>query len=249
MKKILIAVMAIGLSPFFQTAAGQQNQFMPMAGLGVLPVYHATLELKWNEKIILFDPSVDDQLIKKMKKPDIVFLTDIHPDHLNVDNMIKLGLAGIPIVAPQAVADKLTADLKRNLIIIGNGEKKEWNGIRFEAIPMYNLTAERKAFHTKGRGNGYVLTLGDKRVYISGDTEDIPEMRSLKSIDLAFICMNLPYTMTVEQAAAAVAAFRPKIVVPYHYKGSSGLSDTRKFKTLVGQKAPAVTVKLLNFYP
>ena len=100
-----------------------------------------------------------------------------------------------------------------------NGETSESNGISIEAIPMYNITRDRLRYHEKGRGNGYVLTLGDKRVYISGDTEDIPEMRVLKDIDVAFICMNLPYTMTVDQAADAVKEFKPGIVYPYHYRG------------------------------
>ena len=112
---------------------------------------------------------------------------------------------------------------------------------------MYNLTEERKNFHTKGRGNGYVVTLGGKRVYVSGDTEDIPEMRALKDIDAAFVCMNLPYTMDVDHAADAVLAFKPKIVYPYHYRGKEGMSDVEKFKTLVS-KEKAVEVRLLKWY-
>ena len=109
---------------------------------------------------------------------------------------------------------------------------------------MYNLTAERKNFHTKGRGNGYVLTIGGKRIYISGDTEDIPEMRTLKNIDVAFVCMNLPFTMEVEKAADAVKEFKPKIVYPYHYRGS----DLQKFKTLVNE-TPGIEVRLREWYP
>ena len=98
---------------------------------------------------------------------------------------------------------------------------------------MYNLREEAKKFHEKGRGNGYVIEKNDKRVYISGDTEDIPEMRSLQNIDIAFVCMNLPYTMTVENAASAVLDFKPNKVYPYHYRGTEGLSDVSKFKSLV----------------
>ncbi len=249
MKKNTVIVLLIMLSAYSQMTVAQTDKFIPVQGVGVLPVYHATLELKWNGKVILFDPSVDDKLIKDIRKPDIVFLTDIHADHLNPDNLNKLGLTGTPIVAPQAVADKLPDSLKKNVIVIANGEKKEWNGIGFEAVPMYNLPGAREAYHTRGRGNGYVLTLGSKRIYISGDTEDIPEMRALKKIDLAFICMNLPYTMTVEQAAGGVAAFKPKEVIPYHYRGGSGFSDIKKFQQLVVQSDPGITVRLLNFYP
>jgi len=108
---------------------------------------------------------------------------------------------------------------------------------------MYNLTADRLKYHNKGRGNGYVVTVGGKRIYISGDTEDIPEMRALKNIDVAFVCMNLPYTMTEEQAASAVREFKPKIVYPFHYRGS----DVEKFKKLVGEDS-GVEVRLRDWY-
>ena len=114
---------------------------------------------------------------------------------------------------------------------------------------MYNLRDEALKFHTKDRGNGYVLTLGDERVYISGDTEDIPEMRKLKDIDIAFVCMNLPYTMTVESAASAVLDFKPKQVYPYHYRGTKGLSDVGKFKDIVNDADPEIEVIQLDWYP
>ena len=126
--------------------------------------------------------------------------------------------------------DTLTAVVKEKTVVIAP-----------EAVPMYNLTPTRLRFHNKGRGNGYVMTFGGKRVYVSGDTEDIPEMRALKKIDVAFVCMNLPYTMTPEQAADAVREFKPKTVYPYHYRGS----DTAKFKKLVGD---ASEVRLRDWY-
>ena len=113
---------------------------------------------------------------------------------------------------------------------------------------MYNLREEALKFHQKGRGNGYVLTLGEERVYISGDTEDIPEMRQLKNIDKAFVCMNLPYTMTVESAASAVLDFKPKQVYPYHYRGTEGLSDVNKFKSIVNTGNAEIDVVQLNWY-
>jgi L-ascorbate metabolism protein UlaG (beta-lactamase superfamily) len=138
----------------------------------------------------------------------------------------------------------MTPDLRNSATILTNGQTGELLGVKIEAIPMYNLTTERLKFHDKGRGNGYVATLGAKRIYLSGDTEDIPEMRALKNIDVAFVCMNLPYTMTVEQAAQAVRAFKPRIVYPYHYRGS----DINKFKELVGTDA-GVDVRLREWYP
>jgi L-ascorbate metabolism protein UlaG (beta-lactamase superfamily) len=114
---------------------------------------------------------------------------------------------------------------------------------------MYNLPESASAMHTKGRGNGYVLGIGGKNIYLSGDTQGIPEMRSLKNIDVAFICMNLPYTMDVKEAAYAVLAFKPKIVYPYHYRGQNGLSDVNQFKTLVESGDKNIDVRLRNWYP
>ncbi|MEO8732935.1 MAG: MBL fold metallo-hydrolase, partial [Flavobacteriales bacterium] len=116
------------------------------------------------------------------------------------------------------------------------------------AMPMYNLPDSPTAFHPKGRGNGYVLTFGGKRIYISGDTQGIPEMRALKNIDIAFVCMNLPYTMDVDEAADAVLAFKPKVVYPYHYRGKDRFSDVKKFKALVNAKDPAIEVRQEDWY-
>ena len=116
---------------------------------------------------------------------------------------------------------------------ISNGESTEMLGLEIDAIAAYNTTAERLNFHPKGRDNGYVLSKKGVRLYISGDTEDIPEMRNLKNIDVAFVCMNLPYTMTIEQAASAVNAFKPGVVIPYHYRGKPDMSDIDAFERLV----------------
>lgn len=122
------------------------------------------------------------------------------------------------------------------------------NGISIKAIPMYNLREEALKFHTKGRGHGYVLDINDERIYISGDTEDIPEMRNLKNIDKAFVCMNLPYTMPIESAASAVLDFKPKTVYPYHYRGSDGLSNINLFKEIVNKEDKSIDVQLLGWY-
>ena len=120
--------------------------------------------------------------------------------------------------------------------------------VEISAIPMYNLTEEDSSFHVKGRGNGYVLEYEDTRVYLAGDTEDIAEMRSLKNIDIAFLPMNLPFTMTVEDAADAVLEFQPKQVYPYHYRARDGLSDVGKFKQLVNVGSSNVEVVQLDWY-
>jgi L-ascorbate metabolism protein UlaG (beta-lactamase superfamily) len=207
------------------------------------PVNHATFVMGWNEKTIYVDPVGGGARFEGLPKPDLILITDIHGDHLNPETLEAVADEKTTFAAPAAVAEKLPEKLRKQTTAMANGESKTGSGVPIEALPMYNLTAERLKFHTKGRGNGYVVTLGGKRVYISGDTEDIPEMRALKNIDVAFLCMNLPYTMTVEQAASAVRAFKPKIVYPYHYRGS----DTEKFKQLVGDDGN-VEVRLRDWY-
>jgi L-ascorbate metabolism protein UlaG (beta-lactamase superfamily) len=146
-----------------------------------------------------------------------------------------------PIVAPQSVHDKLPAALQGRVHVLANGQTATVETIPIQAVPMYNTTPARAQYHTKGRGDGYVLTLGGKRIYIAGDTEPTPEMKAQTSIDVAFLPMNLPYTMTEEQAADAVKVFKPKIVYPYHYRGS----DPKKFAALVGN---AAEVRLRDWY-
>jgi L-ascorbate metabolism protein UlaG (beta-lactamase superfamily) len=210
--------------------------------LEVHPVNHATFVMKWDGKTVFVDPVGGGDKFKAFGKPDLILITDIHGDHMNPDTVKAVAAEGTKIVAPAAVAEKVAGASK-----LANGEKTKVGGIEIEAIPMYNLTPERKDRHTKGRGNGYVVTLGGKRVYISGDTEDIPEMRALKDIDLAFVCMNLPFTMEVEKAADAVLEFKPKVVAPYHYRGQGGLSDVEKFRSLIS-KDKSIEVRLLKWY-
>jgi L-ascorbate metabolism protein UlaG (beta-lactamase superfamily) len=211
--------------------------------LKILPINHATLALQWKDRTIFVDPIGGAKAFQGLPKPDLILLTDIHGDHLSKETLAELTGPDTKLMAPPAVAEQLTGDLRNRATVLTNGQTEELLGIKIEAIPMYNLTPERLRFHTKGRGNGYVVTLGGKRIYLSGDTEDIPEMMALKNIDVAFLCMNLPYTMTVEQAARAVRAFKPRVVYPYHYRGS----DLNKFKELVGTDA-GVEVRLRDWY-
>ncbi len=212
------------------TGATAQDVIKSTAGdLVIQPVKHASFLLSWAGKTIYVDPAWDKALYEGYRRPDLILVTDIHRDHFDAAVLEAITGPATLIVAPAAVRDQLPASLHNHVIAIANGETTDAIGIRIETIPMYNLTQDRLRFHPKGRGNGYVLTIGDRRIYVAGDTEDTPEMRSLHNIDVAFLPMNIPYTMTVEQAAAAVEAFRPKIVIPYHY----GQSDTGKFAELV----------------
>ena len=145
------------------------------------------------------------------------------------------------IIAPQSVADKIPAALKGQVTVLKNGESATVDGLPVTAVAAYNTTAANQQYHPPGRDNGYVLSFGDKKIYIAGDTENTPEMAALTGIDVAFLPMNQPYTMTPEQAADAVRAFRPKVVYPYHYRGT----DPQKFADLVGG---AAEVRLRDWY-
>lgn len=217
--------------------------------LTIQPVLHGTLVMEYNGKVIYIDPYGGGKAFEGLKKPDLILITDIHGDHLNEKTLDELGIEGVSTVVPQAVADQISEKYKNQLVILSNGEKKSILGIDVLAIPMYNLPESDDAKHIKGRGNGYLLSMEGKNIYISGDTEDIPEMRSLKNIDVAFVCMNLPYTMDIKQAASAVLDFKPKIVYPYHYRGRPEISDTEAFRKLVNDENDAIEVRLRNWYP
>jgi L-ascorbate metabolism protein UlaG (beta-lactamase superfamily) len=220
--------------------------------LTIQPVKHASLALTWNNVTIYADPNGPAKDFEGLAAPDLVLITDIHGDHFNPETLKALDLSKVILIAPQAVADRITPELKAKTVVIGNGNSTTQAGVTISAIPMYNLPESSTAMHTKGRGNGYVLTFGNKTVYISGDTAGIPEMRALKNIDVAFVCMNLPYTMEVKEAASAVIEFRPKIVYPYHYRGKDGLSDVELFKTTVTATRGSnswIEVRLRNWYP
>jgi L-ascorbate metabolism protein UlaG (beta-lactamase superfamily) len=220
-----------------------------MGPLTIQPVQHASLVLAVNGITIYADPSGGTKIFKGIAPPNIILVTDIHGDHFDIKTLDSLKTSSTLLVVPQAVADKLPENDKAHLVILKNGDNTQQSGISISAIPMYNLPESATAMHTRGRGNGYVLTVGDKNIYISGDTQGIPEMRSLKNIDVAFVCMNLPYTMDVKEAADAVLAFKPRIVYPFHYRGQNGLSDVNAFKTLVDASHKHIEVRLRNWYP
>ena len=209
--------------------------------LRIRPIRHASLMLEFRGKVIHIDPWSQGDY-RGLPKADLILITDIHPNHLDLGKIMELTKTGTRIVAPLAVVSSLA-----DATAISNGEKKVVEGITIEAVPMYNIKrgpSPDKLFHDKGRGNGYVLALGGKRVYISGDTECTPEMKALRSIDVAFVCMNLPYTMTPEEAAECVKTFRPKIVYPYHY----GNSDLTVFTTALKGET-GIEVRLRNWEP
>jgi len=215
----------------------------------VLPISHATFMMKLNQKTIIIDPVGGEKAFENIDQPDLILVTDIHGDHLNIETIEAIITEKTTLIAPKAVVEKLPESLSKQIVLLNNGQEKTIMDISVSAIPMYNLREEAKDFHVKGRGNGYLLEFNKKRIYISGDTEDIPEMRNLKNIDLAFVCMNLPYTMPVEAAADAVLDFKPKKVYPYHFRGKNGFSDVEKFKNIINTNNPEIKVDVLNWYP
>lgn len=215
----------------------------------IIPIAHATAVLEWNDLTVYIDPVGGSAAFEGHNTPDLILITDIHGDHFSLETLEALDTSKAKIIVPQAVADKIPDAFTPQLDVLENGASKERFEILVEAIPMYNLREEDLKFHEKGRGNGYVLNIDGKKLYFSGDTEDIPEMRALQDIDKAFICMNLPYTMTVESAASAVLEFAPKEVYPYHYRGRPDVSDVSKFKELVNKGNPDIKVLQLDWYP
>jgi L-ascorbate metabolism protein UlaG (beta-lactamase superfamily) len=215
-----------------RAAAALTGEAIPTPGgdLIVRPINHATLALQAGGRTIYVDPVGGAARFAQLPRPDVILLTDIHGDHLDLPTLGAVATGQTAFVAPPAVAEKLPAEWRPRTTVLANGQSNTVAGVAIEAVPAYNLAEDRLKYHAKGRGNGYLLTLVGKRVYVSGDTEDIPEMRALRQIDVAFVCMNLPYTMAVEQAAKAVREFKPKIVYPYHCRGS----DLAKFQQLVG---------------
>jgi L-ascorbate metabolism protein UlaG (beta-lactamase superfamily) len=202
------------------------------------PIQHASLMLEAGGKVLYVDPAQGNY--DGRPKADFILITDIHGDHLSAAVIEKLRTPSTQLMGPKSAAAKVSG-----MAEIGAGEKKTLGPFAVEAIAAYNLTRGPTAgqlYHEKGRGNGYVLAYGGKRIYISGDTEGIPEMKALRNIDAAFVCMNLPYTMTPAEAAEAVKAFRPAVVYPYHYRGQ----DTGIFaKALEGT---GIEARLLDWY-
>lgn len=213
--------------------------------LTVYPVNHGSIAFTFDEKVIFVDPYGGGGLYSRFGAPDIIFITDTHGDHHSPETLEGLDVETTLFVVPEAVAGQMEGIAPDQLVIMGNGESAEVMDLSVSAIPMYNLPGDETVRHPKGRGNGYIIGFGDRTVYISGDTEDIPEMRALDGIDIAFVCMNLPYTMDIHQASDAVTEFRPSVVYPYHHRGQ----DIEEFKRLVDSAGTGVEVKLKQWYP
>jgi len=176
---------------------------------------HGTLMFTFGGKVIHVDPVSKEADYAKLPKADLVLITHQHGDHMD-----PKALEMVRTEKTQVVLTETCAQQVKGGTVMKNGDGKTIGGLKIEAVPAYNLVhmrSEGKPFHPKGEGNGYVITFGDKRVYVAGDSENTPEMKKLEKIDVAFLPMNLPYTMTPEMVADAAKAFKPKVLYPYHY--------------------------------
>ncbi|MFZ2102526.1 MAG: MBL fold metallo-hydrolase [Oricola sp.] len=239
---------SITFLPFVPRANAQSGDVFetPAGNITVNPVQHASIVLETPAGTIYVDPVGDASAYDGHPAPDLILVTHEHGDHFNAETLAALVADNTVLIANPAVHGMLPDPLKAKASAVANGEATEFNGLAIDAIAAYNTTEGRTNFHPQGRDNGYVLSFDGLRVYVSGDTEDIPEMRALENIDVAFICMNLPFTMGAEQAASAVKEFKPKYVYPYHYRGrDDGTQDPQAFATLVGD---ATEVKFGDWY-
>ncbi len=226
-------------------AAGMTGEVIAHTDSGdvvLRPIEHASFVIHWNGITVYNDPVGSESDYRRLPSPDLILVSHQHGDHFSSSTLNSLVEDETVIVTPASVFNQLSSTLKEKATTLANGESVELLGLTVEAVPAYN---DR---HPKGRDNGYVLTLGGQRLYMSGDTEDVPEMRALEGIDVAFLAMNLPFTMSVEQAASALLDFRPGIVYPYHYRNSGGtFADLDLLKELL-KEAPVIEVREGEWY-
>jgi L-ascorbate metabolism protein UlaG (beta-lactamase superfamily) len=226
---LALAVLVLLAGSDVRGQATFEEDVAPTAGgdLTITFIGHGTLMFRFDGKVIHVDPVGREADYSTMPKADLILVTHEHGDHLDPDAIAAIRADRTVLVYSRSCAGRLDGAIEME-----NGESRTELGIGIEAVPAYNLVHMRDSgqpYHPKGNGNGYIITFADKRVYVAGDTEVHPEMKALKDIDIAFLPMNLPYTMTPEMVAEAAKAFRPRILYPYHY----GRTDTNELLELL----------------
>jgi len=235
----LMAILSIGLTGSVLAQEQPQSDVLPTSAgdLEMTFIGHGSLMFTFNGKVIHVDPWSRQADYAKLPKADLIMITHEHPDHFDLAAIKTIRSTNTLVVLTAACSEDV-----RGSLVMKNGEAKTVMGIRIEAVPAYNLVHKRAdgtPYHQKGVGNGYIFTFGDKRIYVAGDTENTPEMKALKGIDVAFLPMNLPYTMIPEMVADAAKVFMPKILYPYHY----GDTDPRKLVEML-KATPQIDVRI-----
>jgi L-ascorbate metabolism protein UlaG (beta-lactamase superfamily) len=234
----MVLACGLGLTGVAHAAEPVMDTVQTSGGpLSIAFIGHSSLRFAYNDLFIYVDPYGKVGDYGAMPPADLVLVTHEHYDHLDPDALNKVAGPDTPIIINGAGLERLG----RGTVLV-NGQSTQALGINIQAVPAYNLVHKRdngEFFHPKGRGNGYVLTFGNTRVYVAGDTEDIPEMAVLKDIDIAFLPMNLPYTMTPEMTAKAALMVRPKVLYPYHY----GETDPQRLVSLLAGSGIEVRVR------
>jgi L-ascorbate metabolism protein UlaG (beta-lactamase superfamily) len=268
-----VALVAVVASPArAATPLAPQVLVVPAQGgpIRITPIFHGSLQIEYRGKVIHVDPFSQGNY-KRAKKADVVVITHTHPDHMDEAAIKRVAGSFTHLIGPESVTDALMTPrddgkpsvlpLKHiGFVPLKNGQSFDFRTsiggaqrslFQARAVPMYNLKRERspgQKFHPKGEYNGYVLTLGGKRIYIAGDTEATPEMKKLKNIDVAFLPMNLPYTMTPQEAAGAARAFKPKMAVPYHYRAPFNKPNQNPQQFERAMRGSGVKVRLFDWY-
>jgi len=210
------------------------------------PFEHASLMLTLGGQRILVDPVGGADHYASAGTPAAVLVTHEHGDHFDPETLAAIVTGGVPLIVNPAVFEKLPEELRASATVMANGDTGEIAGMPIEAVPAYNITPDRTQYHPQGRDNGYVLTSPDHgRIYIAGDTEATPEFRAQKDIAVAFVPMNLPYTMEVDQAVEGVAEMAPRMVIPYHHRGN----DPAEFAEKLRATGAATEVAIVDWYP
>lgn len=239
----LLSLSNAWLSPLLAATPSLDGDAIPTpeGDITIHPVDHASLLIGFGDQVIYVDPVGGADRYKGLPAPTAILITHGHGDHFDLPTLEAIA-GTAPIITNADVFGKLPETLKAQATALANGEDGTLNGISVSAIPAHNTTPDRMNYHPVGVGNGYLISLGGKTVYVAGDTEPTPEMLALTDIAVAFLPMNLPYTMTPEQAAEAINSFKPAIVYPYHY-GESDLS------VLQPALAEGIDLRLRNWYP
>lgn len=266
MKRFLLLLALAGALGARAMALPNQPDVIPAQGsaIRITPIFHGSLQIEYKGKVFHVDPFSGGDYTGA-KKADIILITHTHPDHLDPKAIAAVtGNKFVHFFVPHPVVATLKPLVQKgqsNILVLKNGSNSEFKTgplaerqgtvFRLEAVPMYNVVRGPKPgakFHPKGQFNGYILTLGGKRIYIAGDTEATPEMKALKNIDVAFLPMNLPYTMTPQEAAAGAKAFKPKVVYPYHYRFPFDKANNNPQQFAKALEGSGIQVKMRGWY-